>query len=909
MKSAKFTIKFKLVTLITTITMISTLIGLQLVQMYERDRIQIYLEAESQLVTKLIGEYLVPALIFQDYQGAFDIIKKTKSIDDVSAVIVYDSEGLLFTDYYKPDFSPNMKFDFEKLSKTDTLFIIEDHIVVSEQIEYDNIFYGSLIVFSKYKKFSIWHDQLTVSIFVVLGVVLLVSILLSLALQQIISKPIIDLTKIALQVMRTGDFTLRAKENRYDETGILNRTFNAMLRTITNYYAEREESEQALRENEMRYRALFDYSPIPIFLFEDDICKMLNFSAMQLFKVIERNDVIGNHYREVFKSENQESYDYIFNNRSLNDRRVSFDFVIYDKFNNRKYIELTSMLLHNDGIISLIIMCMDISDKVHFESELLMLNQEIENRVKLRTSELETAMEELNNKNRLMNLKEIELSEAKNEAEHANKIKSQFIANISHEIRTPMNVIKGYSEMLYKRLHEPENVKILKSIVYSSETLLSIIDDILDLSKIEAGKLHIVPAKVDLKKTCMEIQDMFSSRCKDKNLTLTFDYQENLPTSIMIDGTRFNQILFNLISNAIKFTDNGFIKVSCKVDCLTDKSFNLTVEVEDSGIGIKEENLEYIFDAFAQERWQSKASQLGTGLGLTITKRLIESMGGDIEVRSRVGVGTTFRVVINDVEIVNDGSDDRLDSEIAERVLVCNQLCKVLIVDDYELNRKVLRDKLEEYGLQVIEAYDLNSSIHAVDNNQFEIIFIDLLIPDNDGNEIARSIKLSENYNQCPLVVYTASLSFSLSENEYFEAVLTKPIKNNSLKGIITKYLGSKIQETNLNELTKFSDDGEDIEIDKAKLHELIMQIESDWEQQAFLLSENQIIDDIQAFVVTLKSKEDYFSIPIFGKYIDALEKAADEFEISRMKTILTNISSLRAELVRIQNTEGGKLE
>lgn len=908
MKSlTKLTISRKLIVLITSITMFSTIIGMQLVQMYERDRIEKYLEYENQLLSNLIGEFLVTTLLFNDYEGALDIFKKTEFIEDLSAIVVYDADGNFFADYYKQSFIPNNDIDIESISKLDTNFVADNYIIVAHQIEYNDIFYGSLVIFSEYNKFNIWKDQLRVSIFLILGIVLIISVILAIVLQRFISKPITDLTKIALKVMRTGDFTIRAAENRYDEAGILNRTFNAMLRTIAGYYAEREEVEQTLRDNEMRYRALFDYSPIPIFLFESDKCTMLNFSAMQLFKIIERDDVIGSHYNEIFKSDKKEHYDYIFNNRTVNERRVSFDFVIFDKFNNRKYIELTSMMVHTNGIVSLIIMCMDISEKMHFESEMLKMNQELENRVKQRTLELETTMMQLNYKNQLMNLKEIELNEAKDEAERANRIKSEFIANISHEIRTPMNVIKGYSEMLFKRISEPENIKILKSIVYSSETLLSIINDILDLSKIEAGKLLISPFEVDLVKTFFEIQDMFSSRCQDKNLTLTFDFPKDLPSQVMIDGTRLNQILFNLISNSIKFTESGYIKVICSYEMLTPKSMKLRLTVEDTGIGIKAEYIEYIFDAFAQERWQSKTSQLGTGLGLTITKKLVESMNGIITVFSQENIGTAFTVVFNEVAILPNRNTGKFLTEGYKPKYYCEHSCKALIIDDYELNRLVLRDKLEEFGIQVFEAHDLKSSLEAIKKNEFDIIFIDLVIPENDGNEIAKQIRNSEFFNNCPLIVYTASLTFSLDDNINFDDLLTKPIKNNILLELIKKHFGSKLHHPHM-EVEQMQLEYKDIaDIDDKKLDELIELIQTDWATSAMELSQSQIIDDIRNFIVTLKSKVDYFSIQIFEQYTLGLEKAAEEFEINRLKYLLNGMTSLRDELVNIRNLRGDK--
>jgi CheY-like chemotaxis protein len=429
----------------------------------------------------------------------------------------------------------------------------------------------------------------------------------------------------------------------------------------------------------------------------------------------------------------------------------------------------------------------------------------------------------------------------------------------------------------------------------------------LDLSKIEAGKLKISPNEVDLVKTFFEIQDMFSSRCQDKNLTLSFDFPQDLPSQVMIDGTRLNQILFNLISNSIKFTEKGYIKVICKYEMLASENIKLILTVEDTGIGIKPENINYIFDAFAQERWQSKASQLGTGLGLTITKRLVESMNGNISVVSLENEGTAFTVVFNEVEIVQKGNTIKALSEGYKNKLFCAHSCKALIIDDYELNRIVLRDKLEEFGIQIFEAHDLKSSLEAISKNEFEIIFIDLVIPENDGNVIAKQIRNSEFFNNCPLIVYTASLTFSLDDNTNFDDLLTKPVKNNILLELIKKYLGSKLHHQHLDVEQMQFDYNEIAEIDDKKLDELIDLIQTDWATTAMELSQSQIIDDIRDFIVTLKSQVDYFSIQIFEQYTLGLEKAVNEFEIERIKTILNGITSLRDELVNIRNLRGDK--
>ena len=402
---------------------------------------------------------------------------------------------------------------------------------------------------------------------------------------------------------------------------------------------------------------------------------------------------------------------------------------------------------------------------------------------------------------------QIKLQRDKEAAEDANRQKSRFLSQMSHEIRTPLNAMLGMNELI---MHETDNETILKytdNIQSAGKTLLALINDVLDFSKIESGKLDIVESDYSLSSLLNDIVVMTKSRAVDKGLDFMLDIDENLPDLLWGDEIRIKQVITNLMTNAIKYTKTGWVQLSVKrmaySECPDGDMIRLDIAVSDSGMGIREEEKSKLFTEFERLDRQKNKSIEGTGLGLSITSKLVALMSGTISVESQYQRGSTFQVTIPQ-KVVSDmpigdykkrfealGNESRDEIPLEDLNFAGR---KVLAVDDNEMNLEVIASILELMEIEVERAGGGQEAINRLDHKKYDLILTDDMMPEVDGTEVMRYLR---NVSSCinhgtPIVVLTANAIVGARE-EYvrrgFDDYMTKPIDIDVLRKILMRYL------------------------------------------------------------------------------------------------------------------------
>jgi len=386
------------------------------------------------------------------------------------------------------------------------------------------------------------------------------------------------------------------------------------------------------------------------------------------------------------------------------------------------------------------------------------------------------------------------LKKAKERAEQANKTKSEFISNISHEIRTPLNSIIGFSEMLTGHLEDPKLKEYAASIRSAGDSLLMLINDILDLSKIEAGRIDITPEPVDLKAVITEISQVFAVKLAKKNLDFIIDIDNDVPAFLMLDKVRIRQVLFNLIGNAVKFTPKGYIRLVVHILDKDDKNdkYNLQIKVEDSGIGIDKAHHISVFDSFVQVDNQVDSGMEGTGLGLPITRRLVEMMNGEITLQSAVGSGSSF---IIDLPGLDKASSRDEDKDISKYKSANLNGIRVLLVDDSTINRMFVRDNLIHCGVVVEEAVNGKHALEMMSEFSPDLVLLDIMMPVMDGYEAIKKIRKNPATAELPVLALTA-----LAMKDDIERIKTSGFDDFLIKPFHIEELYEKISNLQLNE-------------------------------------------------------------------------------------------------------------
>lgn len=414
----------------------------------------------------------------------------------------------------------------------------------------------------------------------------------------------------------------------------------------------------------------------------------------------------------------------------------------------------------------------------------------------------------------------------KDELERVSKSKNDFFASMSHEIRTPINTILGLNEMILRENTEEQTREYAYHIKGAGKMLLSLVNDILDLSKIELQKMEIVPVVYETKEMIQSLVNMIKVPIMDKQLELILDIDDNLPTKLMGDEKRLQQIILNLLTNAVKYTQEGSVTLSMSGEMWGTEMITLKIMVSDTGIGIKKEDVEFLYDSFRRMDSKKNSKVEGSGLGLSITKQLVEMMGGSISVDSIYKKGSTFTVNITQ-EVLDAKAMGRLEYYSEEQISQEDYYekrfeapeARVLIVDDNEMNALVAQKLLGDTKMQIDIAYSGTECLENTKKKYYNIILLDYMMPEISGTETLRRIRMQENglCRESAIIAMTANAIDdveNLYENNGFDDYLEKPIQADLLEKVIQKYIPKELIEySQAKETEKESESGHNVEV------------------------------------------------------------------------------------------------
>ena len=579
---------------------------------------------------------------------------------------------------------------------------------------------------------------------------------------------------------------LESCETRYDASGQPLISIGT-VQDIT----ERKLTERSLEESEARFRSLFHSSVVGMVVAVgcESTIQEWNSGAEQIFgytAVEAINQPLTILIPERFQKAHSEGFKKAITKGELRHKGLTHELTGLRKNGEEFPLQLTLGCWKREEDIFFSAIILDISDRKQAEEELKAHKQNLEGIVEARTAELTKSLQELT-------IAQTKLIKAEKQATSASLAKSEFLAHMSHEIRTPMNGIIAMSDLLLTMEEDDEKSDYLRIIKHSGAALLSILNDILDISKIEAGKMMLEKQRFKLKDILNDVSALFKKDMESKNISFHCMINVDVPDIIISDSTRLRQILANLLGNAVKFTEtNGaislHISVSNKFLSIEKDTLYLEFRIEDNGIGIPESRQKNIFDAFIQADSSITRKYGGTGLGLQICKQLCQLMDGDIELVSSEGVGTTITFRIG----VKPGSETSKKKEnISSESKSDPSKISILLVEDNPINQRVASAILKKLGYNISCVENGQKAIESAENHHYDIVLMDCQMPVMDGYEATRRLRNDQRFSQLPIIAMTASAT--MEEQKKCKQVgmndfIAKPIDISSVRNTLTKW-------------------------------------------------------------------------------------------------------------------------
>ncbi len=701
------------------------------------------------------------------------------------------------------------------------------------------------------------RQSLVIFLSLLVATIVFMSILLNLFLSRSVIKPV-SLLRNAMRKVEEGRLGETVRLQSRDEIGQMGSAFNDMSFKL-------KEGREALITAEEKYRSIFENALEGIFQSTPDHGKYVTVnSCMALMLGYQTPGQLMASVSDIGKQlfahlEDASKFDLLLKNDG---QVIGFETELYRKDNSTIWVSISARsVLDDHGAL------------LYYEGSLLDITER----------------------------RQREKAEREREAaEAANQAKSKFLANMSHEIRTPLNAILGFADILDSALKEKDLQDYVRTIKLSGSNLLQLINDILDLSKIEAGRMEIQRTPVNIRSLFEAIRSFFSISVEQKNIDLMVEVSSEIQTKLMLDQVRLRQVLFNLIGNAVKFTDHGYVKLSARIQPgMSGQHQDLIIAIEDTGLGIDSQSHKEVFKSFRQDSDHNHGigHVEGTGLGLTISKKLIEMMGGKINLESQKGEGSTFQILLPDVAMGNLLKETqevrRPPGRAVQNILF--EPATVLVADDLEVNRRLILNALKTSPLKVIEAENGRSAVSMAAQHMPNIILMDIKMPKLNGYQAIEEMRSSSPLDQVPIIAITAAgmkEDIDRIKAAGFDDYLIRPFNRFDLQKKLSRFLAHKV------ELGRFSDNEggkliplnlENLKLPREVCLILHNQLRRQWEE----VQRKQSIPDIIAFATEIIAIGDKYDLVVVSEYGQSILEYTNSFDVDMIKTSLDQYPKL----------------
>ena len=793
----QWTRKLSLRRKVTLVIMINTVVALCVAGIgfaeYGMYRFKEVILEDLNAVANILGTNTTAPLEFKDPNSAQDVLQALASNPHILAAAIYDRDGKPFALYHRGESkeqysAPPLESESSRFT-SNRVFIFQTIVFEGEEV-------GTVFLegdTAEYKKYSVGYLFFFA---LIVAAVSLGAYAMAGRLQRLISNPILELAWITKMVTSTRDYSIRAGKRSEDEVGVLIDGLNEMLEQIQKRdtdlrhasedlerrvdertieleqeVADRQRAQEALHESEGRIRLLLDSTAEAIYgIDREGKCTFCNPAALRLLGFEKGDAFLGKDAHLVLHHSHQDGTPYpksecrIANSLAWGEGIHSDEEVFWRADGTSFPVEYWAYPIRKEGeVVGAVVTFLDITGRKRAQAALL---------------------------------------EAKEAAEAGSRAKSEFLANMSHEIRTPMNGIIGMTDLALDTSLTVEQRDYLNLVKSSADSLLHVINDILDFSKIEAGKLELEKTEFGIRHLFRDTLKTMAFRASKKRLELSVHVSPNVPKTVIGDPTRLRQLIVNLAGNAIKFTETGNIVVDADLEERTGNEVRLHISVSDTGMGIPREKQQIIFESFAQADGSTTRRFGGTGLGLTISRRLVELMGGRMWVESEVGKGSTFHFTCN----FEEGSTPVTNQErLAGQAL---SGLGILVVDDKAANRKIFAEMLTNWRMNPTlaesgaDALNLLETAHN-SGHAFPVVLLDVRMPGIDGYQVMQRIK--DNPGLAGVVVMMLPQNRDQTDIARCRELgvkqsLTKPIDQSELLDAVLSALGLSVVEERLIE-------------------------------------------------------------------------------------------------------------